>query len=56
MWGKTISGNLQYSKLCSQKAYGFSVSELTSTDTFRLDPADDGATAESLAFICGTQE
>lgn len=42
----TISGYLQYSKLHTQKAYGFSVPELTPADTFRLGPSD-GATTVS---------
>lgn len=42
----TISGYLQYSKLHTQKAYGFSVPESTPADTFRLGPSD-GATTVS---------
>lgn len=46
-----ISASVQYSKLCTQKAYGFSVPELTPADTFRLGPCD-GATTVSCFDLC----
>lgn len=48
---QTISGSLQHSKLYTQKAYRFSVPELTPADTFRLDPSD-GATTKSCFDLC----
>lgn len=48
---QTISASLQRSKLYTQKAYGFSVPELTPADTFRLGPSD-GATTVSCFDLC----